>query len=224
MKIKTSEIFSSIQGEIQGIGLQCMFIRLFGCNLGPKCPIDCDTKYSWSEENNKNAFKIFDVDEIMEMIREKKPLNIVITGGEPLLQKYALEKLVEKIRKVFPQQIKIFIETNGTIEPPKKMKLDVNIYFNVSPKSEHFTHSIFPLERSVFKHVVIPSKENMKKLLEYIQKLDQKIIKKSFFMPHAKNRKEYLVNAKKVAEWCIKNNLNFGPRLHLLLWDGKKGF
>lgn len=118
MKLKVTEIFKSVQGEGLEMGVPSVFVRLSGCNLN--CAW-CDTRYAWEEGG------YVDVDEIVRRVREFWAENVVITGGEPLLQTAGLEELVSRLRE------RITIETNGTIEPSEYLKEVVDVWA-ISPK------------------------------------------------------------------------------------------
>lgn len=101
--IDISEIFFSIQGESVQSGLPFIFIRFATCNL--RCTY-CDAKYSYNPERRMS------IDEILQFLKRFSPIkNILITGGEPLLQ----NEIYPLIDKLSNDKYKIQIETNGTI-------------------------------------------------------------------------------------------------------------
>ncbi len=115
--LQLAEIFYSIQGEGEHTGKPAVFIRLAGCNLS--CDF-CDTDYS---------LKFFStVDGIVEKVRElgKDCPMVVLTGGEPLAQREALE-LIEALRC---DGRRVHIESNGTIAT----ELPDDVWLTVSPK------------------------------------------------------------------------------------------
>ena len=97
-----TEIFHSIQGETSLSGLRFAFIRLTGCNL--RCTY-CDSSYAF-----KNGKKM-KVVEILEQIRLFRVEHVLITGGEPLLQRNTAD-LVHALRA---ENYKVSIETHGEI-------------------------------------------------------------------------------------------------------------
>lgn len=109
MKIQVAEIFDSISGEVGGFeqGSPTTFIRLTGCNLN--CPF-CDT--AWA--NQPNAGTELEIRDLADLAFKFPWKQILITGGEPLLQKDAVQALVNLI-KYSSTGYKIQIETNGTI-------------------------------------------------------------------------------------------------------------
>jgi organic radical activating enzyme len=115
--LQVSEIFYSIQGEGTWTGTPAVFVRLAGCNLA--CDF-CDTDYST---------KFFAaIDDVVAEVREKGgdcPM-VVLTGGEPLAQREALD-LIDALRR---DGRRVHIESNGTIFT----ELPDDVWLCVSPK------------------------------------------------------------------------------------------
>ncbi|MHA1680829.1 MAG: 7-carboxy-7-deazaguanine synthase QueE [Promethearchaeota archaeon] len=220
--IKICEIFSSLQGEVQGLGKPCLFIRTFGCNLGEKCPVDCDTPYSWNAAG-RDEITEYTAGEIGDVIQKARPTRVVFTGGEPLLFKDDIERIVRLIVEKIGSIRTIYIETNGTIDPGRYLSGNPAVSFNVSPKLTRTNYSVFPRDRTVYKFVAKPSDADRDELLTRIKELPEEARRRACIMPEAKTRDEYLDRAADVAEFCIEHGINFGPRLHLLLWGGKRG-
>lgn len=108
--LNVMKIFSSIDGEVNyyGQGRTSVFIRLAECNL--KCKW-CDSVKSQSKE----AGKPMEVEKILDIVSGYGLKKVTVTGGEPLLQKDALHKLLNDLIYVLDQ--KVTVETNGTILP-----------------------------------------------------------------------------------------------------------
>ncbi len=104
IEIKVSEIFTSFQGEGPYIGTPATFLRLYGCNLNCKW---CDTDIS--------TYEMLSVDDVAEILITQMEFNniklLVITGGEPTLQMEEIKRLIKEL----PEDIKIQLETNGSI-------------------------------------------------------------------------------------------------------------
>lgn len=128
MPLFVNEIFNSFQGEGPFIGRRSLFIRLQGCNLACSW---CDSKFSISKQGGlEYSFK-----EMLDYYIKGEYNNVVITGGEPLIQQQDPE--FHKMIDYFTQADKtIEIETNGTIMPDLLYRWD-NVMFNVSPKLEN---------------------------------------------------------------------------------------
>ncbi|KAF1076912.1 radical SAM protein [Methanogenium sp. MK-MG] len=97
------EIFSSISGEGLRQGLPATFIRCAGCNL--QCAW-CDTPES------QGAGTGMSIGEVVSAVSAGMPRYVIITGGEPLLQKEELTALLVALRDA---GYCIEIETNGTL-------------------------------------------------------------------------------------------------------------
>jgi 7-carboxy-7-deazaguanine synthase len=116
--VRMTEMFVSSQGEGALSGTESIFIRLSGCNL--RCWF-CDTPYtSWQPEGERVL-----VEEIVRVAQQTSIANVVVTGGEPLLQP-AIVPLTESLADVGKH---ITIETAGTVFQPVTCHL-----MSISPK------------------------------------------------------------------------------------------
>lgn len=102
--MKVHEIFRSIQGEGKLAGTPMTFIRLYGCNMQPRCSF-CDTP---QESNNYTEMSIEDI------VNKMGDDWVCITGGEPTTHK-ELQKLVDALRN---KRHIVALETNGIRKPP----------------------------------------------------------------------------------------------------------
>lgn len=116
------EIFSSIQGEGCNLGKPANFVRFSGCNL--KCPW-CDTEW------NSPKLGILSIDDILNKLDKGVPL-VVLTGGEPLLQK----NLPFLIERLFKEGYNVAIETNGTKITQDLKERWPKLWIACSPKPE----------------------------------------------------------------------------------------
>ena len=101
--MKICEIFHSIQGETSYSGLPCVFVRTSGCNL--RCSY-CDTKYAYEGGTE------ISVDETVAQVHSYGCNLLMITGGEPLVQRDAVNSLIKSLLR---DKYKILLETNGTL-------------------------------------------------------------------------------------------------------------
>ncbi len=97
--LKVCEVYVSILGETSLSGLAASIIRLSGCNL--KCRW-CDTKYALKRG------KFYDVKRLLAIVRKNGLKYVLITGGEPLMQR---ETLI-LIRRLLRSGREIIVETN----------------------------------------------------------------------------------------------------------------
>ncbi len=148
-KLLVNEVFGPTwQGEGISAGQHCLFVRLALCNL--ECEW-CDTAQTWAFTQKKadthRSHILYDRDQELhhmtpeEVIAEleklwpirQRPTIIVISGGEPLMQKLALPKLLQLL---YEMDCDVQIETAGTLVPDPE--IDVYVYqYNVSPKLEN---------------------------------------------------------------------------------------
>ncbi len=116
-----TEIFHSLQGEGTQAGLPFAFIRLTGCNL--RCAY-CDSTYAF-----KGGMRM----KISEVIEEIEPFQVqyvLITGGEPLLQRQ-IPTLVQALNEAGYQ---VSIETHGEI-PLTPLSSTVKIIMDIKTPS-----------------------------------------------------------------------------------------
>lgn len=76
-RLKLTEIFRSLQGEADTVGIPTVFIRLTGCPL--RCHY-CDTAYAF------HGGEWWALERILERVRELEVTHVCVTGGEPLAQ------------------------------------------------------------------------------------------------------------------------------------------
>lgn len=215
--MKISETFVSFQGEIN-VGRLAFFIRASKCNLQCKY---CDTKYAWDE------YVDIPVDKLVEQAIHFP--RVVITGGEPFVQREELAQLIIKLKKEKPS-IAIEIETNGTIRPLIIGKFDIQYNVSLKLKNSGNTYSErikpkianwFNGMGAYFKFVV----QNEDDLDEVNMIVNDIGIKKEqvFLMPLGAETQDQLERMEKVIELAKFYGYNFTPRFHTLLWGNKKG-
>ena len=124
-----SELFTSIQGEGEVIGVPSHFIRLYRCDL--TCAW-CDTKYTWLRQDQAVEGKDYSsmtTGEVLEWLRKepKAPL-VTITGGEPMLQ-----PILALVAALDTRGYQVVVETNG-LHTPEQALLDLVRHWAVSPK------------------------------------------------------------------------------------------
>ena len=160
IKIKVSEIFTSFQGEGPYVGTPATFLRLYGCNL--ECEW-CDTDIS--------TYEILSVDDVAEIILTQMEFNniktLIITGGEPTLQMEEIKRLIKEL----PEDIKIQMETNGSL-----FEYIPEIEYVISPKQdkEKVFENYYNYENTFFKFV-ITSQEDIDEVISLKEKLTSAI-------------------------------------------------
>lgn len=207
--LKIAEEFISIQGEGYYAGLPSYFIRCYGCNL--RCDF-CDSTHAFNDEYYES-----DIDDIISRIERTNVTNIVITGGEPLLQKCDIEKLINKLKPIYSVEI----ETNGTCGFLENC--NYQIVYNISPKLQFPNKIHEPVYRpSIYKFVFDSTEKTKERILKFIN--DKHIpSSKVYIMPMGKTIDELSHHQENAVNFCIANNFVYNHRVHVSIWNDKKG-
>jgi 7-carboxy-7-deazaguanine synthase len=98
--MRVSEIFFSIQGEGTRAGRPCVFVRFTGCDL--RCGY-CDTAYAFHGGTERTRA------EILAEVGRHRSRFVLLTGGEPLLQR----ELPELVQDLLARGYEVAVETHG---------------------------------------------------------------------------------------------------------------
>ena len=101
-RLKITEIFYSLQGEADTAGVPTTFVRLTGCPL--RCRY-CDTAYAF------HGGQWWELDALVQRVRELGSRYVCVTGGEPLAQKSCAELLARLCEEGF----RVSLETSGAM-------------------------------------------------------------------------------------------------------------
>ncbi len=235
------EIFYSLQGEGKNLGQPSIFVRLGLCNL--YC-IWCDTDYTWNWEgthyphvnDSKPGYQKFKKEEqiielfteqIIQAIQQFPCQNIVLTGGEPMVQHKALGELMAGLPGYHFE-----IETNGTIIPGEPFQEHIHQY-NVSPKLSNsrvkYEERIKP---EVLRFFAGSGKANFKFVvaneadLEEVQTLIEDIginHKDIYLMPEGTSVDKLEEKQAWLTEICLQHGFNYTDRMHVRLFGSKRG-
>lgn len=137
--LRITEIFYSLQGETQTVGLPTVFIRLTGCPL--RCGY-CDTAYAFKGGETMTYAQI------LARVKEYNPQYVTVTGGEPLAQKNCIGLL----KQLCDSQYQVSLETSGAMDialvdprvirivdlkTPGSGELNKNLYSNIDLLNAH---------------------------------------------------------------------------------------
>jgi 7-carboxy-7-deazaguanine synthase len=84
VRLKLTEIFYSLQGEADTVGIPTTFVRLTGCPL--RCQY-CDTAYAFT------GGEWWELPSVLDRVKELGVRHVCVTGGEPLAQRSCLNLL-----------------------------------------------------------------------------------------------------------------------------------
>lgn len=231
-KLPVSEVFYSIQGEGQTMGVPAVFLRLGGCNL--LCESKswlCDTIEVW-RKSKATLFADVLKDEYVQKI--KKGAHLVITGGEPMLHRDAVTEYLKWFAEEYAYHPIVEIETNGTITPNFFLQGNVD-FWNVSPKLKSAgEQNAFEKRcnedalnwfkergaRTIFKFVISDDADVLEVLQDFSPHIDMRQV---VFMPAGSSQSELANTRLFVAEKCRELGVRYSDRLHVVIWNLKTG-
>jgi len=252
------DVAGTIQGEGKLAGTPSLFIRLASCNLrciwqmtdGSFCK--CDTSYASFHPDDKKSWS---VKEIIDTVKENigQMDHVVVTGGEPLLQKKGLAVLCRELKKL---NLHVTIESNGTLFDEEVAQW-VDLY-SISPKLSNSIPSVEKLSfyneeengASRYHHEVRRNisalqsyidfaKENKKDLQlkfvvgkhsdaeeikrDYLQVLKNYNKQDILLMPLGATHEQIGISNPLVLKMCIENGWKYTPRVHIEIFGSKMG-
>ncbi len=220
-----AETFFSIQGEGTLAGVPSFFIRTSGCNL--RCAW-CDTPYaSWSPEGEQRS-----VDELVAEAAAAGCGHVVVTGGEPLLQR----EIGALTRALAAAGLHVTVETAGTLAPDFVCSL-----LSVSPKTANsdpdgrfrerhrrLRADLGPVRALLARHreyqlkLVVRGEADAAEVLSLVERLGAER-GRVLLMPEGRTPEEVAGRARGVAALCLRHGFRYSPRLHLDLFGGGRG-
>ena len=221
-----AETFVSIQGEGLLAGTPSFFIRSSGCNL--RCRW-CDTPYtSWLPEGTRRPLA-----ELVSEAASSGPSHVVVTGGEPLLQR----EIGELTLALSQAGLHVTVETAATVDPPFCCDL-----LSVSPKTTNSDpqgawrdrHRLVRAEPAPLRRLlrrfpdhqvkfVIQDGDDMAEVLALIDAVGGVAPERVLLMPEGRDAAGVAARAAEVAALCVQHGFRYTPRLHLDLFGGGRG-
>ena len=209
--LRITEIFYSLQGESNTVGIPTVFIRLTGCPL--RCGY-CDTEYSFTGGEKKS------IKDIITEVESYGTRYVTVTGGEPLAQPSCLELMTKLLNLGYV----VSLETSGAIDvsdvdprvikvmdlkTPSSGELNRNLYQNIQylNQTDQVKFVIGNEEDYIWSKQII-SEYHMPKRCEIL------------FSPVAGQQ-----NPTELANKILADRLpvRFQIQLHKLLWDDARG-
>ena len=248
--LEINEIFGpTIQGEGKKIGTPSVFIRFGKCNMqcsgfeveyetpsGVK-KLSCDSYYAsdiafrdcWDKYSSSEQL----IQEVSKFLPNYK-VDIVITGGEPLLYWNDIE--FQKLLKYYIEQdYNITIETNGSLDINLEENWQKKILFSISVK---LSNSNEPLQKRVnikaLKDIInfvddcylkfVVDKDFLTQASIEIDNILKQIPKcEVYLMPLGDSAKLIDQNSLSVIELALQKGFKYSDRLHIRVWDNKRG-
>lgn len=224
--LNVSEVFGTVQGEGPHTGAPATFLRLAGCNLA--CGW-CDTPYSWDWDRYDRASEVerIDVSDAARLLAEQPARLLVVTGGEPLLQRAGLSALCAQLPG---EDWRVQLETNGTISPGW-LADDRRVEFVVSPKLGNSGEPIarrykpdvlaefagYARTGRAWLKIVCADEDDVWTARDLAEKLHWPLPRVSV-MAEGATRDEHLATLTAIADAAVVAGLHLQARLHLLAW------
>lgn len=211
MKLRITEIFFSLQGETNTVGIPTIFIRLTGCPL--RCQY-CDTAYAFT------GGKYLDFSEIFKKVSSFNSRYITVTGGEPLAQPGCIELL----KQLCDRGYHVSLETSGAIDvslvDPRVIKvIDIKTPGSGEVNKNLWDNLKYLTAQDQVKFVICDRKDYewaKEKLSEY--KLSERC--EVLFSPSYQQ-----ISNRELADWILEDHLpvRFQIQLHKALWGDVPG-
>ncbi|MGB5792536.1 7-carboxy-7-deazaguanine synthase QueE [Poseidonibacter sp.] len=250
--LEINEIFGpTIQGEGKLVGTPSIFIRFGKCNFSckgfnveyetpsgiKKCA--CDTYYAvdtafkdtWTKYQSHKDI----LDEVNKLSKKYNyKIDIVITGGEPLLY-WNKQEFQNLLQYYINKGHKVTIETNASLNLNFEYDYQKDILFSMSVK---LSNSLEPLKKRVNKETLKKILTNTKEsYLKFVINKDSLEVAKDeikdiladiprcdvFLMPMGDTAIEINKNCQAVIDMSIENGYKYCDRLHIRIWDNKRG-
>jgi len=210
-QLKIHEIFHSLQGESNLVGLPTVFVRLTGCPL--RCTW-CDTEYAFHGGQWQSY------GEILEQVKQHNTPYVCVTGGEPLAQKRVhglLDLLVD-------EGFTVSLETAGSISVEQVNPAVLKVVDMKAPGSGEVSKNHYP------NLSLLTAKDQVKFVIA--DKQDYQWSKDLINEYQLQQRCQVLMSpvadglpAKDLADWILQDQLpvRFQIQLHKQLWGDTPG-
>ena len=223
--MQVTEIYKSLQGESTHAGLQCVFVRLTGCNL--RCSW-CDSEYTFQGGHKMTMEEVLD-----EVLRLGCAGSLVeITGGEPMLQE---REVVPLLQRLLDDGYKVLLETSGE-RPLERVPAGVIKIVDVkcpdSGEGDTFrTENLETLTPHDEIKFVLSSRADYDFAREFTRRHNlAERVNAVLFSPAfrkdatgARDSSHCLLDPQELAEWmiadCTGDNARLGLQLHKFIWD-----
>ena len=210
-RLRVTEIFHSLQGEAQYVGMPTVFVRLTGCPL--RCHY-CDTAYAFE------GGEWWSIADILTKVAEYSARDVCVTGGEPLAQRHCLTLLHQLCERGF----RVSLETSGAlsvaaVDPRVSRVVDVK-----TPGSGEEARNLYPQLQTLRDpdqiKFVITSRDDYEWSRGKLRELALAERCDVLFSPSYGQ-----LEARELAEWVLGDRLpvRFQLQLHKILWGEARG-
>jgi 7-carboxy-7-deazaguanine synthase len=210
-RLKITEIFHSLQGEADTVGVPTVFVRLTGCPL--RCQY-CDTAYAFE------GGEWWQIEAILARVQELGARYVCVTGGEPLAQKGCTQLL----GSLCDAGLRVSIETSGAmalaqVDPRVVKVVDVKTPGSGEEGRNRY-EELAQLRATDLVKFVICSRADYEWSRARLTQLDLPAGCTVLFSPSHEQ-----LPARDLAEWILEDRLpvRFQIQLHKYLWGNVPG-
>ncbi len=210
-RLRITELFYSIQGESQSVGLPTVFVRFTGCPL--RCTY-CDTTYAF------HGGEQISIPGILEKIKVYNTSYVTVTGGEPLAQK----PCVDLLKLLCDARYTVSLETSGALSlrqvDPRVIKvMDLKTPSSGECEKNLFTNLQYLTAQDQLKFV-IGNRADYLWAKDMIDKHQIDGICEILMSPSYRQ-----VTLKSLADWILQDQLRvrLQTQLHKLIWGDEPG-
>lgn len=210
--LRITEIFLSLQGEANTVGLPTVFVRLTGCPL--RCSY-CDSEYAFSGGQQMSVANI--VDEV----QSHQVRHVTVTGGEPLAQPGVQQLMVQ----LCDAGLNVSLETSGALDvsqvdtrvvkvvdlkTPGSGEVKRNLWDNMSVLNQHDQIKFVLCDRQDYDWAKLKCNEH-----QLYDRVADVLMSPSFGQ----------LDPTELANWIVQDRLaaRMQVQLHKLLWGDEPG-
>lgn len=210
LAVQITEIFESIQGEGPLIGIPMLFVRTNRCNLRCKW---CDSEYTFAGGTD------YLLEYLLAKVEESSREWVCFTGGEPLIQRDALDF----VKGVVGLGKRVLIETGGSISVEEYVKIentvidmDIKTPSSMEENSLH-RENIQLLRESDYIKFVISDEKDFQYAIDFVKSMERKL--QVVFQP------AWGASLKDLAERTLKSGVDARvlTQLHKVIWGEVPG-
>ncbi len=210
-RLRITELFYSIQGESQSVGLPTVFVRLTGCPL--RCAY-CDTSYAFHEGEQML------IPDVIGKIKAYNTSYVTVTGGEPLAQKPCIDLL----KLLCDERYTVSLETSGAlcisqVDPRVIKVMDLKTPSSGECEKNLFSNLQYLTEQDQLKFVIC-GRTDYQWAKDMIDKYQIEGACEILMSPSFGQ-----ITLKSLAEWILQDQLavRLQTQLHKLIWDDEPG-